>query len=81
MKRTVYRPPVTTWDARQRLAHDILATHQPRRSTLRIGRLWERLRGWRCADPHCRRRWPCPEATWARVELLGRVYASAQAPR
>lgn len=71
-----YDPPVTTWPARQRLAQDILATHQPRRSTLRLGRLWARLRGWRCAEPSCGRRWPCPEATWARAELIGRVYMS-----
>lgn len=81
MRGKAYDPPVTSWNARQRLAADILVTHQPRRSGLRLGRLWGRLRGWRCADAHCRRRWPCPEAIWARRELVGRVYASAQAPQ
>lgn len=65
---TGYRPPTTAWDARRWLADNILAAHAPREAPSRLGRLWVKLRGRRCAEKSCGRRWPCHHVTWAREQ-------------
>lgn len=78
MNSAAYDPPVTAWDARQQLVLDILASHQAYQPAWLVGRLWVRVRGWRCVAPHCGRRWPCPEAAWAQAELRGHVDGMAK---